>query len=124
MTTSLDPTRPGATHLTDEQLGALRALLTDELQTQVALLAEHRAEAASLIGANDADSIAERDLLDVAGTRAEEAILEIEAALAKLDDGSYGSCEDCGGVIAPERLEALPHARHCVSCPRPRSFLR
>ena len=41
---------------------------------------------------------------------------EIERALERLDDGSYGLCADCGGEIAPERLEALPWATQCISC--------
>ncbi len=41
---------------------------------------------------------------------------EIDRALEKLEDGSYGTCDACGGPIAPERLEALPWAVLCVSC--------
>lgn len=37
-------------------------------------------------------------------------------ALARLDDGSYGSCVTCGEPIPHERLEALPHASQCVAC--------
>lgn len=39
---------------------------------------------------------------------------EIEAALARIDDGSYGTCETCGKAIPKERLEAKPAARFCV----------
>jgi DnaK suppressor protein len=47
----------------------------------------------------------------------------IQAALAKLDDGTYGVCEGCEGPIGIERLEAIPHARACVTCQqRPRSL--
>jgi DnaK suppressor protein len=42
--------------------------------------------------------------------------LEIERALEKLDDGTYGICDACGEQIAPERLEALPWATMCISC--------
>ena len=41
----------------------------------------------------------------------------VDAALARVDDGSYGVCERCGQPIAPARLEARPTARTCVSCP-------
>jgi RNA polymerase-binding transcription factor len=40
----------------------------------------------------------------------------VEAALARLDDGTYGTCLRCGKPIAPERLEALPWAAHCIDC--------
>jgi DnaK suppressor protein len=40
----------------------------------------------------------------------------IDAALARLADGTYGVCEVCGIDIAPERLEAIPWAATCVAC--------
>lgn len=39
---------------------------------------------------------------------------DVTRALAKLDDGSYGTCEVCGEAIPDERLEAVPAARFCV----------
>ncbi len=39
---------------------------------------------------------------------------ELDRALRKLDDGTYGICEACGEEIPPERLEALPGAPFCV----------
>jgi DnaK suppressor protein len=39
---------------------------------------------------------------------------DVDHALAKLDDGSYGSCETCGATIPDERLEVLPAARFCL----------
>ncbi|MEP9381945.1 TraR/DksA family transcriptional regulator [Nocardioides cheoyonin] len=41
---------------------------------------------------------------------------EVDAALARLADGTYGVCERCGSPIAPGRLEARPAARTCVAC--------
>jgi RNA polymerase-binding transcription factor len=43
---------------------------------------------------------------------------DIRAALARLDSGTYGRCEECGGDIARERLQTLPHTRHCIACAR------
>ncbi len=48
--------------------------------------------------------------------QAQEALGEVESALQRLDDGIYGRCEGCGDLVAPERLEALPAARFCVTC--------
>jgi DnaK suppressor protein len=42
----------------------------------------------------------------------------VEAALARLDDGTYGTCTSCGNPIAPERLEAIPWAPLCIDCAR------
>ena len=41
---------------------------------------------------------------------------EINAALERLDSGTYGNCEDCGRPIAAARLQAMPFARQCVRC--------
>jgi RNA polymerase-binding transcription factor DksA len=38
----------------------------------------------------------------------------VEAALKRIDDGSYGTCEICGGPIGEERLRALPWAALCI----------
>lgn len=40
----------------------------------------------------------------------------LSQALASLEDGTYGTCEDCGKEISPERLEALPYATLCLQC--------
>ncbi len=40
---------------------------------------------------------------------------EVERALAKLDDGTYGACEICGEQISEVRLEAMPATRFCIS---------
>jgi DnaK suppressor protein len=41
---------------------------------------------------------------------------EVERALAKLREGSYGRCDRCGRAIPKERLEAIPSAASCVGC--------
>jgi hypothetical protein len=47
-----------------------------------------------------------------------EALLdEVDLALARLDDGSYGRCESCGTIIADDRLAEIPTARTCAACP-------
>lgn len=44
------------------------------------------------------------------------AYAEASAALARIDDGTFGVCERCGRAIPEERLEALPTATLCVDC--------
>jgi len=44
----------------------------------------------------------------------EAELADVEHALRRLDDGSYGTCEVCGKVIPDERLEAIPTARLCL----------
>jgi DnaK suppressor protein len=42
----------------------------------------------------------------------------IDGALARIDEGTYGVCVNCGAQIAPERLEAMPWATLCIDCKR------
>ena len=48
--------------------------------------------------------------------RFELALERVNDALTKLDNGTYGICEDCGGRIDRARLEALPRAVYCLEC--------
>jgi RNA polymerase-binding transcription factor len=43
-------------------------------------------------------------------------LAEVDAALERVEDGTYGVCESCGQPIAPARLEARPVARTCITC--------
>jgi DnaK suppressor protein len=52
------------------------------------------------------------------GRSLEVSLARIERALAKLDEGTYGTCDRCGGPIAEKRLQALPESVHCVECAR------
>jgi RNA polymerase-binding transcription factor DksA len=84
-------------------------------------------------GANDADATSNGELATVdqhpadAGSETferekdmailgtlEEQIGEVDRALKRLDEGTYGTCEACGKPIAEERLEVVPTARYCV----------
>jgi RNA polymerase-binding transcription factor len=56
----------------------------------------------------------ERDLALSAQARA--AIDQIDVAIAKIREGTYGQCENCGTAIPKERLKALPYAALCVKC--------
>ena len=48
--------------------------------------------------------------------RAAQQLELVDAALARLADGTFGTCLRCGKAIAPARLEALPWAAHCIDC--------
>ena len=45
----------------------------------------------------------------------------VDAAIARLDDGSFGACVRCGKPIAPARLEAIPWTRVCIDCKQKQS---
>ena len=52
-----------------------------------------------------------------------ERLRQIEDALDRLKDGSYGVCENCGEVIPTERLKILPFSTYCVRCQEQREQL-
>jgi DnaK suppressor protein len=45
-------------------------------------------------------------------------LVAIDSALARIEDGTFGTCVNCGAQIAPERLEAMPWATLCIDCKR------
>ncbi len=65
----------------------------------------------------DLASLSLRSDLEVDARARESRELQlIEGALAKIQDGSYGTCEDCAAAISVPRLEALPFAQFCIDC--------
>lgn len=96
----------------------LRAL-TEERASQRAQLNELFATVDDLSGHTDGDSTLAREMAERSIVRSVEVIAYIEHALEKLATGLYGICEQCQQPIAQARLEAIPYARHCVSCPSP-----
>lgn len=48
----------------------------------------------------------------------QEVLYQIEDALKRLDDGSYGVCQQCNKVITMSRLKAVPYASLCIECQR------
>jgi DnaK suppressor protein len=61
-----------------------------------------------------ADAAAEMDVAMV--IRESQELQNIQAALARIDDGSYGICADCGSEIPHARLHAYPMATRCLPC--------
>lgn len=68
---------------------------------------------ADLAPANYEEDIA-LDLLE----NDEQLLKEVDDALARIERGSFGRCENCGREISQERLQALPYARYCIRCAR------
>jgi DnaK suppressor protein len=48
----------------------------------------------------------------------EDQLAEVNKALERIEEGTYGICTNCGKNILPERLEALPYAELCIDCQR------
>jgi RNA polymerase-binding transcription factor DksA len=57
--------------------------------------------------------------LDLTLLENEELLLaEVNDALARIEQGTFGRCENCHKAISKERLEAVPYARYCIRCAR------
>jgi DnaK suppressor protein len=110
----------------DKRPDALRHLLLErrqEVQKQIdRLLAQHRDIHSHFRDSSVLDS-EDMSLRDSTGAQ-QIALLEartrqrnqLDEALHRLDDGTYGICEDCDEPISPARLRALPFARRCIKC--------
>jgi RNA polymerase-binding transcription factor DksA len=79
----------------------------DESTSELSHLSQHQADIAMETFEREKDfSILEQ---------VEAELADVDRALRRLDDGTYGSCEACGEPIGDARLEALPAARFCVT---------
>jgi DnaK suppressor protein len=102
--------------LTQDLLSQVRAALETERVELLAQLAEHGADVP--FDENFADSgqvAAEQGEHRALLGNLQDSLRDVDHALAKLDDGSYGKCEECGEDIAEARLEAMPAARYCIN---------
>ena len=106
MSTSLDTTSSAA-----PDRSRFRALL----ENQRADCARQREAALAECAQSVPDPVAQRRSADLQVT-----IAEIDAALARIDAGTYGTCVQCGAAIPEERLELRPFAGRCVTCSTPR----
>lgn len=57
-----------------------------------------------------------RELMFSLSDSERQRLLQIEDALRRMDEGSYGRCANCAGPINPRRLEAVPWTRFCIDC--------
>jgi DnaK suppressor protein len=107
---------------TDATATDMRALLEQErsnLLHQLRELGFADSNAGLEYDSNFADSsqvTAERGEAEALATTLRETLEEVEDALGKFADGTYGRCEGCGQAITAARLEAKPAARYCINC--------
>ena len=95
-----------------EVFGQLLTRLRNKVSGNVESLSE---EGRQPIPLNDENiDIFDRELaLDVAGNE-QDLLFEIDDALRRIDEGTYGLCEATGKPIKKERLKAIPYARYCL----------
>jgi RNA polymerase-binding transcription factor DksA len=103
-------------HITRDAAGLLRSLLLCQLAEHIDQAHRALRTVDELTGQTDSDSVLERELAEGSAAHFTRAMAQARDALRRLDDGTYGICEACGGPIAYERLEAIPHTLRCVAC--------
>lgn len=99
----------------------LRAFLENERARLGAVIAQSETEGGENLGygnhmADDASEAFEQAKELALHQNAQRLLDQVEGALVRLDQGSYGFCERCGKEIDPARLEALPYAALCLRC--------
>ena len=101
-------------------LQAQRRHLLGEVREQIAASGEGPGSAnRSKTTADDAPADAAAEMAVAMVIRENQELLHIEAALARIGDGSYGICIVCGGEIGRARLKADPAAMRCLPCQIP-----
>lgn len=68
--------------------------------------------------ADTATATLDREIDYTLGENSEQVLAEIDDALQRIENGTFGTCRTCGQPIAPERLEAMPWATQCIDCKR------
>jgi DnaK suppressor protein len=102
-------------NLLRHRLETERENLLEELKT-TALVAERRERGPYGEYGELATEIVEAEKGLILEKRVRDQLAEVEHALHRFDQGTYGLCEICGRPIEPARLEALPQANLCLSC--------
>src|SRR5215211_3291161 len=99
--------------LTDlDRLGLEMQWLGTDQEDERGSLGNHLAE--------DGSSVMEQERIGTVSEDLRDLLRQIDGALARLDDGTYGICQRCGNPINEERLEAFPYVEFCIEC---QSFL-
>jgi DnaK suppressor protein len=107
-----------------ERLEHFRRILTAQLRQRAAQVRDNQAAALEMAADDDGvkDTV-DMSLKDVSqeiafrlGERESQLVADIDQALLRIDEGSYGICANCGNPIPDARLEALPTARYDAAC--------
>lgn len=108
----------------DQKLEHYRRVLLDQLRQHTEHVRDEQAAALEFAGADDGvkDSV-DMSLRDVnqeialrLGEHESRIVADIDQALLRMDEGSYGVCQRCGEPIDERRLEAMPTARYDAPC--------
>ena len=97
-----------------KQLAAQRQTLNEQISAEEAKLVPQTTQNPDRSSLAMEYATHERDL--ALYEKNHDHLAQIDAALERMDAGTYGICENCGKEIHPARLEALPYATLCINC--------
>lgn len=95
---------------------ALRQTITDAERALVAIQGDGSGEGAGDDQVDAGTKTFEREHEMSLAQNSKDLLSQVERALGRIDDRTYGACESCGRPIAKARLQAFPRATLCVSC--------
>jgi RNA polymerase-binding protein DksA len=98
---------------------ALKTELEQRLARLQSRLASIKQEVTQSHSGDSAEQAQEREndeVVDAIGNETAQTIREIQSALIRIEDGTYGICGACGEEIGEGRLQAVPEATRCVNC--------
>ena len=107
-----------------EKLEHYRRILNEQLRQRTTLARENQSDAIEIAATDDGvRDVADQSVKDVSqeieyrlSERESQVIADIDQALLRIEEGTYGLCARCGKEIPERRLEALPTARYDAEC--------
>jgi DnaK suppressor protein len=106
-----------------DRLEHFRGILTKQLRQHTELVRDNQQAALDMIADDGVKDSVDMSLQDVnqelqlrLGERESQAVADIDQALLRIEEGSYGVCQSCGKPIDERRLEAVPTARYDAAC--------
>ena len=106
-----------------ERLEHFRGILLEQLRQHEGQVRDNQQAALEMIADDGVKDSVDMSLQDVnqeiafrLGERESQMVADIDQALMRIDEGSYGNCARCGKEIPERRLEALPTARYDADC--------
>lgn len=114
--------RPSERRLSKKEQGEIKSFLQEKRERLLAgmrrelAMQKERAESKAADEVDKATDAYDEDLSFEIATANDQELRDIQVALEKIENGTYGECEVCGCVISPSRLKILPSATTCVAC--------
>ncbi len=107
--------------LPKKKLDEFRKILNDKKDTLVREAVESlgdmtQAQEMYADMSDQASAEVERNFLLRIKDRERKLIMKINSVLKRIDDGTYGICEECGDLISEQRLKARPETTQCIEC--------